>query len=192
MPFITEEIWQLLEKRKEGESIVTAAMPKKSEYDESLLANCETIKEVISSIRKIKKDKNIPQKEMVQLKIKSNSLKYNHKTDSIVKKLGGVTDIEMVEQKIDGAAGFIIKSVEYFVPLGDLINNDEKLAKLQKELNYTKGFLNSVLKKLSNERFVQNAPEKVIQIEKNKKAEAEAKISALEEQIEGMNLESRT
>lgn len=188
MPFITEEIWQLFEKRKEGESIVTATMPKKSEYDESLLANCETIKEVISSIRKIKKDKNIPLKEMVQLKIKSNSIKYNHHADSIVKKLSGVSDIEIVEQKIDGAAGFIIKSIEYFIPLGDLINKDEELEKLQKELDYTKGFLNSVMKKLDNERFVQNAPEKVVQIEKNKKAEAETKISALEEQIKGLEI----
>ena len=186
MPFITEEIWQLIEKRKDCESIVTAEMPKKMNYDESLLANCEMIKEVISSIRKVKKDKNIPQKEKVQLKIKSNSIKYNHQADSIVKKLGGVSDIEMVEQKINGAAGFIIKSMEYFIPLGDLINKDEELAKLQKELDYTKGFLNSVSKKLSNERFVNNAPEKVVTLEKNKQAEAEAKISALEEQIKGL------
>ncbi|MEN8121028.1 MAG: valine--tRNA ligase, partial [Bacteroidota bacterium] len=173
MPFITEEIWQLLEKRKEGDSIVVASMPKKGQYDESLLANCEMVKEVISSIRKVKKDKNIPQKEQVQLKIKSNN--YNHQADSILKKLGGVSDIEMVNQKVEGAAGFIIKSVEYFIPLGDLINKDEELAKLQKELDYTKGFLNSVLKKLSNERFVNNAPEKVVAIEKNKQAEAETK-----------------
>ena len=187
MPFITEEIWQLLEERKDGESIVTTQMPKKSDYDESLLANCETIKEVISAIRKVKKDKNIPMRESVQLKIKASNIKYTNTADSIIQKLAGVSDIEMVEQKVDGASSFIIKTVEYFVPLGDLINKEEELAKLQKELDYTNGFLKSVMKKLSNERFVQNAPEKVIQIENNKKAEAEAKIKALEEQIKGLN-----
>ncbi len=187
MPFITEEIWQLLEERKEGESIVTAQMPKETDYDESLLANCETTKEVISAIRKVKKDKNIPMRESVQLKIKASSVKYNHLADSIVQKLAGVSDIEMVNEKVDGASSFIIKTVEYFVPLGDLINKEEELAKLQKELDYTKGFLNSVMKKLGNERFVQNAPEKVIQIENTKKTEAEAKIKALEEQIEGLS-----
>ncbi|OQX96605.1 MAG: valine--tRNA ligase [Bacteroidetes bacterium 4572_117] len=100
MPFITEEIWQLLEDRNDGESIVVADMPKKLNYDESLLSDCEIIKEVISSIRKIKKDKNIPLKEKVQLKIKSNSVKYKHHANSIIEKLGGVDNIEIVEQKI--------------------------------------------------------------------------------------------
>ena len=185
MPFITEEIWQLLEERKKGESIVVARMPVKESYDKELIENCETVKEVISAIRKVKKEKNIPLKEKVELKLKAEN--YNHETDSIIKKLAGVSGIEQVTEKVEGAASFIIKSVEYFIPLGNLIDTEEELNKLQKELDYTKGFLNSVMKKLGNERFVQNAPEKVVQMEKKKKAEAEAKIKALEEQIKSLS-----
>jgi valyl-tRNA synthetase len=185
MPFITEEIWQLLEDRKEGESIVIAEMPKTESYDKELLENCETVKEVISAIRNIKKEKNIPMRETVALKVKAKN--YNSDAHAIIEKLAGVSSIEEVEEKVEGAASFIIKSVEYFVPLGDLINAEEELEKLKKELDYTKGFLNSVMKKLSNERFVQNAPEKVVQTEQKKKAEAEAKIKALEEQIKALS-----
>ena len=185
MPFITEEIWQLLEDRKEGESIVVAEMPKTENYDKELLENCETVKEVISAIRNIKKEKNIPIRETVELKIKAEN--YNSDAHAIIEKLAGVSSIEEVKEKVEGAASFIIKSVEYFVPLGDLINTEEELEKLKKELDYTKGFLNSVMKKLSNERFVQNAPEKVVQTEQKKKAEAEAKIKALEEQIKALS-----
>ncbi len=185
MPFITEEIWQLLEDRKEGESIVVAEMPKTENYDKELLENCETVKEVISAIRNIKKEKNIPIRETVELKVKAEN--YNSDAHAIIEKLAGVSSIEEVKEKVEGAASFIIKSVEYFVPLGDLINTEEELEKLKKELDYTKGFLNSVMKKLSNERFVQNAPEKVVQTEQKKKAEAEAKIKALEEQIKALS-----
>jgi len=186
MPFITEEIWQLLEDRKDGESIVTAEMPTKSKYDDELLTNCETVKEIISSIRKIKKEKNIAQREKVSLKINPNGNKYKADAGPIVEKLAGVDNIELVNEKVEGASSFILKGIEYYVPLGNLINKEEEIAKLQKELDYTKGFLKSVAKKLSNERFVNNAPEKVVQIEKNKQAEAEAKIIAIEEQIKNL------
>jgi len=186
MPFITEEIWQLLEDRKEGESIVTAEMPTTSKYDDELLANCETVKEIISSIRKIKKEKNIAQREKVSLKINPNNNEYKADAGAIIEKLAGVDNIEIVNEKIEGASSFILKGIEYYVPLGNLINKEEEIAKLQKELDYTKGFLKSVTKKLSNERFVNNAPEKVVQIEKNKQAEAEAKIISLEEQIKNL------
>ncbi len=184
MPFITEEIWQLLEERKEGESIVVAQMPEKTDYNKQLLENCETVKEVISAIRNIKKEKNIPMRETVELKVKAAN--YNHESNSIIEKLAGVSSIEEVKDKVEGAASFIIKSVEYFVPLGNLIDTEEELKKLQKELDYTKGFLNSVMKKLANERFVQNAPEKVVAMEQKKKTEAETKIKALEEQINSL------
>jgi len=188
MPFITEEIWQLLEDRKDGESIVTAEMPTTYRYDDDLLANCETVKEIISSIRKIKKEKNIAQREKVSLKINPNNNEYKADAGAIVEKLAGVDNIEIVNEKVEGASSFILKGIEYYVPLGDLINKEEEIAKLQKELDYTKGFLKSVTKKLSNERFVNNAPEKVVQIEKDKQAEAEAKIVSFEEQIKNLNL----
>ena len=184
MPFITEEIWQLLDERKDGESIVTALMPEKNDCNKELLDNCETVKEVISAIRKIKKEKNIPLRETVEFKVKAET--YSHSSDSIIQKLAGVSLIDEVNEKVEGADGFIIKSVEYFVPLGNLINKEEELEKLSKELDYTRGFLNSVMKKLGNERFVQNAPEKVVQMEQKKKAEAESKIKALEEQINAL------
>ncbi len=130
MPFITEEIWQLLEDRKEGESIVVAEMPKTENYDKELLENCETVKEVISAIRNIKKEKNIPIRETVELKVKAEN--YNSDAHAIIEKLAGVSSIEEVKEKVEGAASFIIKSVEYFVPLGDLINTEEELEKLKK------------------------------------------------------------
>ncbi|MBN1252051.1 MAG: valine--tRNA ligase [Bacteroidales bacterium] len=186
MPFITEEIWQLISERKNGESIVTEQIPSISNYDEDLLNNCEMVKEIISSIRNIKKEKNIPQRENVSLKVNPNSENYNNYADSIVMKLAGVESIEVVDNKVDGAASFIIKGNEYYVPLGNLINKEEEIKKLQKELDYTNGFLQSVMKKLSNERFVNNAPESVVAIEKSKQAEAESKIVSLEEQIKNL------
>jgi len=186
MPFITEEIWQLLEDRKDGESIVIAEMPTTSKYDDELLKNCETVKEIISSIRKIKKEKNIAQREKVSLKINPNNNEYKADAGAIVEKLAGVDNIEIVNEKVEGASSFILKGIEYYVPLGDLINKEEEIAKLQKELDYTKGFLKSVTKKLSNERFLNNAPEKVVQIEKNKQAEAESKIVSIENQIKSL------
>ncbi len=186
MPFITEEIWQKLQNREDGESIVVAQAPVAGKINEQLLADFENKKELISAIRNVRKEKNLPQREKLELKIKTNDNTYNETLDAVTLKLAGLKSINFVDEKIENAAGFIINTVEYFVPFGDLIDKEAEIKKLEKELSYTEGFLKVVMKKLGNERFVNNAPEKVVEIEKKKKAEAEAKIIALKEQIEGL------
>jgi len=184
MPFITEELWQLSAKRKENETIMLQEMPKSEKYDQNILNQFEQVQEVISNIRKIRKDRNISFKNKLELKIKLITDEYDNYFDSIISKSCGLSEINLTEEKIVGAASFIVKNAEYYVPLGDSINKEEEIEKLEKELKYQKGFLNSVSKKLSNERFVSNAPEAVVAKEKAKQAEAESKIKALEEQIE--------
>ncbi|MFN8257690.1 MAG: valine--tRNA ligase [Bacteroidales bacterium] len=183
MPFITEEIWQTIAERKEGESISYAEYPKSNKYDKNLLNSFENIKEVISNVRKIKSDKNISPREMVDLLVNMNNKLFDGYFSPVIKKLGGVGEIKQVTEKVNGSVNFIVNSIEYFVPLGNLVNKDEEIQKLEKELEYTRGFIQSVMKKLGNERFVQNAPASVVELEQKKKAEAEAKIVSLEEQI---------
>ncbi len=188
MPFITEEIWQNIKKRKNGESIMVADMPIPQVYNEELLSNFDTTKEIVAQIRNIRKEKNIPFKTKLKLFYKDDKKNYNKTFESVITRLSGTEKVESISEKPENAIQFVIKKVEYFIPVGDLIDKDTELKKLKEELNYTEGFLNSVLKKLSNEKFVNNAPEQVIKKEKNKQADAEAKIKALEEQIK--NLES--
>jgi valyl-tRNA synthetase len=186
MPFITEEIWQSLEKRAEGESINNAVYPKAAGFDSQLLQSFESAKEVISAIRKVKADKNIPQREEVELKVNTNGQQFDTYFNSAIQKLAGVKQIEQVDAKINGSVNFIVSAVEYYVPLGDLVNKEEEIEKLGKELEYARGFLQSVLKKLNNERFVQNAAPQVVELEQKKKTETESKIAALEEQIKNL------
>jgi len=183
MPFITEEIWQSISERKEGETISFADFPKAGNFDSAMLQNFENTKEVISSIRKVKADKNIPQREEVALKIKANDQPLDQYFNPVIKKLAGVKEIELIDEKINGSVNFIVSAIEYYVPIGGLINKEEETEKLLKEIEYTKGFLNSVMKKLGNERFVQSAPANVVETEQKKKSEAEAKIAVLEEQL---------
>ncbi|MDA3779131.1 MAG: valine--tRNA ligase [Bacteroidales bacterium] len=180
MPFITEEIWHLIEKRNDGESIMIEKMPKADNYNQNIISSFEDVKETISAIRNIRKEKNIPQKENLKLYVKGN---YKPEFVTIIQKLGNITEIENTNEKIEGAVSFIIKSGEFYIPLGDLVNVDDEIAKMKEELNYTKGFLKSVKKKLSNDRFVNNAPEKVVKIERKKLMDAEEKIKVIEERI---------
>ncbi len=183
MPFISEEIWQLLEDRKEGESIMVSAMPEAGEVDEKLLSLFELTQEAVAGVRNIRKQKNIPFKDAISLSVMDNEGKYDKSFDSIVTKLVNSGDIEFVTEQVGGAISFMVKATEYFIPMGDMIDVDAEIARLEEDLKYQKGFLTSVMKKLSNERFVNNAPEKVVAIEKQKQADAEAKIKALEESI---------
>ncbi|TLX72811.1 valine--tRNA ligase [Labilibacter sediminis] len=182
MPFISEEIWQLLDERKEGESIMVASMPVATEVDEKLLASFSLTQEAIAGVRNIRKQKNIPNKDVIALSILDNA-GYDKTFDAVLAKLANATEITFVTEKVNGALSFMVKANEYFIPLGDLVDVDAEVARLEEELKYNKGFLTSVMKKLSNERFVNNAPEKVVAIEKQKQADAEAKIKALEESI---------
>lgn len=186
MPFITEEIWQNMEQRAEGESIMISRMPEAGKYDRKLLDEIELLKEVVSALRNIRKERNIPNKEKLSLSVIADS-NFNPEYNPMLIKMGNLDGISVITEKLPDAASFIVKTTEYFVPLGDKINVEEELAKLKADLKYQEGFLESVMKKLNNERFVQNAPEKVLETEKAKRSDAEAKIKALKERIEQLS-----
>lgn len=183
MPFISEEIWQLLRDRQAGESIMISQWPGTGAVDQALLADFEAVKEAIAGIRNVRKNNNLAMKDSLELKIQKGDKGYNPRLDSVLIKMGNLSGIEMVTEEVKGAASFRIFSSSFFIDLGGLIDVEEELKKLEEELKYTQGFLNSVMKKLSNERFVNNAPEAVVAKEKAKQADAEAKIKVLEEQI---------
>ncbi|WP_321348687.1 valine--tRNA ligase [uncultured Draconibacterium sp.] len=186
MPFITEEIWQLLDERKEGESIMISQLPANTSYDAALLSAFEDVKEAVSGIRKIRKDKNIAFKEAIDFAVQKGDKGFDAKFNSILIKLGNLTELTAVDEEVKGAASFRVKSTNFYIPLDGFIDVEEELKKLEEELKYAKGFLNSVMKKLSNERFVNNAPEAIVAKEKAKQADAEANIKVLEERIASM------
>ncbi len=182
MPFVTEEIWQDLEPRREGESIMYAPMPQVDEADEALLTRFELVQEIITNLRNIRKQKNLPQKEALTLQVIEDE-NYPAEFAPVVEKMGNLKSIEAIREKNPTAAAFMVKTTQYFVPMEGKIDVEAELEKLQGELTYLEGFLASVMKKLSNERFVHSAPEKVVANERAKQADAEAKIAALKERI---------
>ena len=182
MPFISEEIWSLISERSSEERLIVASWPIETDIDAKILADEKFAAEVISGIRTIRKEKNIPNKDQIELFVKRNE-NIDQSFDSVITKLGNLSVLNYVDKKVDGALSFRVKSNEYYVPLSGSINIDEEIANLTQELEYTKGFLNSVMKKLSNERFVNNAPEQVIANERKKKSDAEAKIKTIQEQL---------
>ncbi|MDF1572088.1 MAG: valine--tRNA ligase [Bacteroidales bacterium] len=187
MPFITEELWQLLEKRNPGESIMIAPLPEMHKADKKLLKKFEIVKEIITQVRSIRKDKNLGKNDSLELFVRNNANgDYPAGFEPVLMKSGILTGITVTVDKIEGAVSFIVKNVEYYVPLKGLIDTAEEIDKLEKELEYTRGFLTSVMKKLGNERFVNNAPGSVVDAEKKKLADAEARISTLEEQISAL------
>jgi len=181
-PFFTEEIWHQIGERKTGESIMLTDMPKANAYNAAMLAEFDLVKDTISAIRNIRKEKNIPNKEVLPLFVKPDE-NYHEKYNPVVMKMANLSSVNETQEKVENAAAFIIKSTEYFVPLGDNINVEEELAKAKAELEYQQGFLKSVMGKLNNERFVAGAPPQVVANEQAKKADAEARIKALQEQI---------
>ena len=181
MPFITEELWQHIYDRKEGESIMVQVLQVSETYNEDIIARFEAVKEVIGGIRTIRLQKNIAQKEALSLEvIGENPVEA---FNAVIAKLCNLSAIQTVATKADGAAAFMVGTTEYAVPLGNLINVEEELKKLEADLKYQEGFLQSVLKKLSNEKFVSKAPANVIEMERKKQADAETKIAALKESI---------
>ena len=181
MPFITEELWQHIDERKDGESIMYAPINlTPAEADTDLLKAMEEAKSIISGVRNVRLSKNIPQKQPMNLMIVG---KWTNPFKSIVEKLGGLESITDADAKDPAAASFMVGTTEYCVPLEGAINVEEEIKKLQAELDYAIGFLKSVEKKLSNERFVANAPEAVVAAERKKQADAQSKIKTLEESI---------
>ena len=182
MPFLTEEIWQYISKRTPEEALIIAKYPTIESYDEQLISDFEMVKEVISGIRTIRKEKNISFKDTVELSVLNNE-NLPAIYDSVIIKLGNVSTMQSVTQSVDGALTFRVQSNEYFIPISGSINIEEEIKKLTDELKYTEGFLRSVQGKLSNERFVNNAPAQVIELERKKEADALAKIETLKSSL---------
>ena len=182
VPFISEEIWQNIKDRSSEEALIIAEWPKQTSIDDKFITDFETVKEIISGIRTIRKEKNISFKDTIKLSVINNE-KLSSSYDSIIAKLGNIEKITYVEEQLANSMSYRVKSNEYFIPMIGAIDIEEEISKLTEELKYQQGFLNSVKKKLSNERFVNNAPEKVVAIEKQKQADAEAKIEAIEQSL---------
>jgi valyl-tRNA synthetase len=188
MPFITEEIWHNLEERRDNESIMTASLPATGTFNQELIDLFAIEEEVIISIRKLRAEKNLPNKESIELFIrKNNQEEPDHTFDEVIAKLCNVNKISYVVDKVQDASSFIVRSTEFYVPLASSLDRKAELDKLKEELNYTKGFLSAVNKKLSNERFVKSAPSAVVEKELKKKADAESRIRVIEGQISALN-----
>ncbi|MFD3000840.1 valine--tRNA ligase [Pontibacter toksunensis] len=183
MPFITEEIWHDLKERKKKEFLIVSAWPKKNKFDKEIIQKMENVLHVVGSIRNIRNSKNIPNNKQLDLHIKVANQESYSAFMAILHKLANLNEIHFVEEPLEGAISFIVGSDEFFIPMEGNIDVAAERERLTKELEYTKGFLNSVDKKLSNERFVSGAPEAVIAGERKKKADAEARISAIEQSL---------
>ena len=183
MPFVTEEIWQDLRQEGDVKSIVVAPMPKaEREANATILARFGLVEEIITAIRNVRREKNIAQKEALMLNYIADE-NYPEEYEAVIAKMCNLKVINKVEEKDATAAGFIVKTTQYFVPMEGKIDREAELKRLTADLEYYEGFLASVMKKLSNERFVSSAPEKVVANERAKQSDAEAKIAALKEQI---------
>ena len=182
MPFLTEEIWQHITERTPEQALIISTWPESKSFDAKLITDFDFAAEVISGIRTIRKEKNIPFKDAIELKAINND---NSSTyfDAVITKLGNISSLEYVSEAVTGALTFRAKSNEYFVPISGSVDVEEEIAKLTEELKYTQGFLKSVQAKLSNEKFVNNAPEKVLEIERKKEADALAKIATIEQSL---------
>ena len=182
MPFLTEEIWQYIEERKPEDALIIASYPKIESFDETFINSFGFATDVVSGLRTIRKEKNIAFKEAIEVSVINNE-EVSNEFDSVISKLTNASSINYVSEKIDGAS-FRVKSNEYFVPISlDNINVEEEIDKLTKELQRAEGFLKGIQKKLSNERFVSNAPEQVVALEKKKEADTLAKIETIKQSL---------
>ena len=183
MPFITEELWQNLTERKAGESIMVTPLGEFGTADEALLADIETLKQVVSNVRNIRAGKNIPQKEVLTL---NTAAATPSASGSLIEKLANCQIVYGVSEKATGSASFIIGTTEYSVPLDKFINVEDEIKKLEADLQHQEGFLRGVMAKLGNERFVANAKPEVVELERKKKADAEARIASIQESLAAM------
>ena len=181
MPFITEELWQHIVDRKDGESLMVSPISMSTEVDEAFVQQFEVVKEVISNVRSIRLQKNIAQKEALELQVVGENPVAAF--DAVIIKMCNLSAVTAVEAKADGAAAFMVGTTEYAVPLGNMIDVDAEITRMEAELKHKEGFLQGVLKKLGNEKFVNNAPAAVIEMERKKQADAESIINSLKESI---------
>ena len=186
MPFLTEEIWQYLEERTPEQALIVASWPEQKPYDQALLDGFEFASDVVSGIRTIRKEKNIAFKNTIEFLVLNNESQ-TKEFDAIISKLGNISNLSYTTETVENALSFRVKSNEYFIPANDSIDVTAEISKLEEELKYTEGFLKSVQKKLSNERFVSGAPEQVVASEKKKEADAIAKIETLKASLKNLN-----
>lgn len=180
MPFITEELWQALKERQEGESLMVTLIPEAGSVDNAFLARFAQTQEIISAIRNIRTSKNLSPREELVLEVAPS---YANDMDAVLMKLANLTEIRRSEEKSEGSISFVIDTDEFAVPMANLINAEEEIKKLEEDLEYQKKFLLGVEKKLSNENFVARAPEQVITLERKKKADAESRIQTIEQSL---------
>ncbi len=184
MPFITEELWQAIVKREENESIMFALLPSAESFDKKLIADFEITKHIVAGVRTIRLEKNIPNREELILQVIGT---HNKNNDPVIIKMANLSSIDEVSDKASGAAAFMVGSIEFAVPLSESnIDIDAEIEKMEAEIKYLEGFLQSVMKKLGNERFVQNAKPEIVDNERKKKADAEEKIAVLRDSIKGL------
>jgi valyl-tRNA synthetase len=187
MPFLTEEIWQYIDKRLPEQALIISKWPMKTTVNEGLINEFDFASEVISGIRNIRKQKNIAFKETIDCLLINNE-NNNSTFDEVIIKLGNLSSFKLVTDAVEGALTFRVKSNEYFIPMAGSIDVEAEVKKLTEELNYTEGFLKSVQKKLSNERFVNNAPEQVVASERKKEADAKAKIETIKASLANLSV----
>ncbi|MDL2311713.1 valine--tRNA ligase [Bacteroidales bacterium OttesenSCG-928-B11] len=187
MPFITEELWQNLKERKEGESIMVQTMPVRNTFNSQFIDRFANTQKIVEEIRRVRAQKNIPQKNKLDLLIMTDGQNADMEMDAVIVKLCNLEAIQYIAEKPQGAVSFIQQNIEYFIPVTENINVEEELVKLTADLEYAEKFLQSVLKKLSNEKFVSGAPEAVVNIERKKQSDTEEKIRILKEQIANLN-----
>jgi valyl-tRNA synthetase len=185
MPFISEELWHLIKDRSQQDCIIVASWPEVEKYDEKLLGNFTIASEVVQQIRYMRQQKNISPKEQLELFVRSED-NIDHTFDGLIRKLANLSKYEEANIKPANSSGFMVKQYEFYIPLGGSIDMNAERERLTKELEYNRGFLKSVQSKLSNERFVSNAKPDVVENEKKKQADAEAKIKAIEEQLQSL------
>jgi len=188
MPFITEEIWQLIADRKNGESLMISAMPVVHKFDKNLVARFEIVKETISAIRTVRKEKQIPNNEKIELSIKTDKGSFDAEFLPVITKLCNLSDVKFISSKLNNSASFMVGTTELYIPLGSLIDHESEKARILADLDYYKGFLQSVMKKLENDSFVKNAPAAVIELERKKKADTGLKIKSLEEALKTLTV----
>ncbi|GAB3218552.1 valine--tRNA ligase [Algoriphagus aestuariicola] len=182
MPFISEELWHQIKERSVEESLILATWPKAENFDPKIIEEAKQVFEVVSQVRNLRASKGMSPKEALDLSINAKNPELYTQFATVLSKLANLSSLNFAD-KVDNSMSFVVKADECFIPMGDSVNIEEEKANIQKDLEYTRGFLNSVLKKLSNERFVAGAPANVIEMERKKQADAEAKIKALEESL---------
>ncbi len=185
MPFVSEEIWQEITTRTPQEALIVAKWPELKDFDRNIIEEFAIASEVIAGIRKIRKEKNISFKNTIDFMVLNNE-NTSEIFDPVIRKMGNIAEFQTVDKQVEGALSFRVRSNEYYIPITGAVDVEAEINKMEEELEYTRGFLKTVNKKLSNERFVNNAPDKVVAVEKAKKADAEARIEALEASLKNL------